>query len=323
MSGIRCASASRQAGISLVELMVALVVGLLLLGGITQIYVSNQRSFYALEQLARMQESGRFALDAITQDLRRAGYWGGNVDLTTNAGTPGPEVPAHACGTTNAWGRMIGWRVSGRDDTNAGYGCATGYLPDTDILTVRYAGPQTIDFDDVPADGGLYLQSTLFLGWVMTGAQKDAFDNVPPAEVAGAPEHLTPVVRPLVSRAYYVADSGRTCPGGQMIPALRRVGLNPATGAPESEELASGVEQLQVRYLIDGAYRDAAAIADDEWPDVTAVRVWVLVRGECPEPDLVNATVYAMGGTVWPPAPDNFRRQLYSSTVTLRNQMVR
>lgn len=314
---------TRQSGISLVELMVALVVGLLLLGGITQIYVSSQRSYTAIEQLSRMQESGRFAVDAITQDLRRAGYWGGNVDLTTNAGTPGPAVPAHVCGNDNTWGRMIEWRVSGRNNTSNGYGCAASYMAGTDIVTMRYAGPETIDFDDVPADGGLYLQSTLFFGWLMTGAEKNAFGNIVPADIAGAPEHLTPVVRPVVSHAYYVADSGRTCPGGQAIPALRRVSLNAPTGAPVTQELASGVEQLQVRYLINGVYRDADTIGDDAWRDVAAVRIWVLVRGECPEPDLVNDTVFTMGDTQWPPAPDNFRRQLYSSTVMLRNQMVR
>jgi type IV pilus assembly protein PilW len=316
-------SAARQSGISLAELLIALVIGLLLLSGVIQIYVSNQQSYIALEQLARMQETGRFVLDAMNQDLRRAGYWGGNVDLSTNAGTPGPADPAHTCGTDNTWGRMIGWRVSGLDDTNAGYACAAGYLANTDIVTMRYAGPDIIDFDDVPGDNGLYLQSTMFLGWLMTGALKNSAGNIVPAEIAAAPEHLTPRVRPLVSNAYYVADSGRTCPGGQAIPALRRVRLDPATGTPFSEELASGVEQLQVRYLIDDAYVDASAIADDDWRNVAAVRLWVLVRGECPEPDLVNDTVYPMGDTVWPPAPDNFRRQLYSSTVMLRNQVVR
>jgi type IV pilus assembly protein PilW len=315
--------AARQTGISLVELMVAMVVGLLLLGGITRIYVSNQQSFIALEQLSRMQETGRFAMDMINQDLRRAGYWGGNVDLTTNGGDPGPATPAHTCADDNAWGRMMAWRVSGRDNTNAGYGCATDYLADTDIVTMRYAGPEPVASAAVSGDGGLYLQSTLFMGWVMTGALRNTAGNTPPAEIATAPEHLRPEVRRMVSNAYYVGDSGRTCPSGDVIPALRRVSLDPATGRPVVEEVASGVEQLQVRYLVDGAYRDAGAISDDEWRNVSAVRVWVLVRGECPEPDLLNDTVYAMGDTVWPPAPDNFRRQLYSSTVMLRNQMVR
>jgi type IV pilus assembly protein PilW len=323
MTSGRSLPAVRQTGISLVELMVALVVGLLLLSGITQIYVSNQQSFIALEQLSRMQETGRFAMDMINQDLRRAGYWGGNVDLTTNTGDPGPVAPAHSCVNDNTWGRMMAWRVSGRDNTNAGYGCATGYLANTDIVTMRYAGPEVIAFDAVPADGGLYLQSTLFMGWLMTGALKNAFGNTVPAEIAAGPEHLRPEVRRVVANGYYVADSGRTCPGGELIPALRRISLAPGTGQPVVEEIASGVEQLQLRYLVNGAYRDAGDIADDEWRNVSAVRVWVLVRGECPEPDLVNDTVYAMGDVVWPPAPDNFRRQLYSSTVMLRNQMVR
>jgi type IV pilus assembly protein PilW len=311
-----------QSGLSLVELMVALLVGLILLGGLIQVYLSNKQSYNAQEQLARMQEGGRFAMELMTRDLRRSGYWGGNVDVTANTGVPGPVAPVHNCDTDNTWGRMIGWRVSGLNNSNAGYTCAIGYQPNTDILAVRYAGPETVDFATLPADGGLYIRSTMFIGRLMTGALKDDPGNDPPPDPTFVPAHLAAVVRPLVAHAYYIGASGRTCPGGQAIPALRRVRLDRATGLPVTEEIASGVEQLQVRYLVGGEYLDASAIAD--WRDVSAVRIWLLVRSECPEPDLVNAANYAMGDVpTWPAAPDNYRRQLYVSTVMLRNNVVR
>ncbi len=308
----------RQRGVSLIELMVAVVVGLLLLGGLIQVYLSNKQSYNAQEQLARMQESGRFAMDMITLDLRRAGYWGGNVDLDTiNLGNPGPVNPAHDCDATlNAWGRMIAWRISGVDDDGTDYAnCAGNYLAG-DILTVRYAGPAPVA--TVSNTGRLYLRSTLFVGRVMIGTQSGHIDNqVLPTT---APDHLLPVDRPLVSNAYYVGESNQTC-RGTAVPALWRIGLSQA-GLPVAEELAPGVEQLQVRYLLNGEYQDADAIADEQWRDVNAVRVWLLVRGDCPEPDLQNDTTYAMGNTDFV-ANDNFRRQLYVSTVMLRNTRVR
>jgi type IV pilus assembly protein PilW len=318
-------SARRQLGLSLIELMVAVVIGLILIGGLIQVYLSSKQSYNAQEQLARMQESGRFAMDLITRDLRRAGYWGGDVVAldSFDGSNPVPVPPAHACGTSNEWGRMIRWRVSGLNNTNAGYDCASDYLGDTDILAVRYAGFDIIDIDTtttpLPA-GALYVRTTLRppVGRIFEG-EADADNQL--VQAVGTPDHLEAVVRPLVSNAYYVGDSGRTC-NGQPVPSLYQVRLHPQTGVPAAEEVAPGVEQLQVRYLLNNTYVDANAVGNN-WPDVTAVRVWLLVRGECPEPGLGSTVTYVMGDTPWPPAPDDFRRQLYVSTVMLRNTLVR
>lgn len=322
-TGPRC----RESGLSLIELMITLVVSLLLLGGLIQIYLSNKQSYNAQEQLARMQESGRFAMELITRDLRRAGYWGGSVDLRRiERGNPGPITApnvSNTCGFNDPdWGRMIRWRVSGLNNTNAGYACATGYVNGSDILTVRYAGPGTIATADANANG-LYLLDNTDSGAIVTGTTWSSNSLL---EIAG--DNVVASLRPLVSHAYYVGDSGRACPGGEAIPALRRVRLNPETGrtlleTEESEEIASGVEDLQVQYLLGGNYVNANQITGDEWLAVSAVRVWLLVRGECPESGLVNDTTYpAMGDRASFTPNDNFRRQLYVSTVMLRNTVV-
>lgn len=320
-----------QLGVSLIELMIALVVGLLLLGGLIQVYLSSKQSYNAQEQLARMQEGGRFAMDLVTRDLRRSGFWGGNVDLFTVAGNPGPEPPSHNC-NSNAWGRMINWRVSGLNHTVApgGYTCATGHVANTDILTLRYADANILA--TVPGNNALFVRSTMFASRVTTGALAGEDDNrIFPDDPSITPEHLLPEVRQLVSHAYYIGDSGQACPGGQAIPALRRVALNPTSGALESELIATGVEQLQVRYLLNvggnDVYVDAQNVPNDQWPNVRAVRVWLLMRGECPEFGLVNNTTYTMGDLAFTPAAntvaENYRRQLYVSTVMLRNIAVR
>jgi type IV pilus assembly protein PilW len=305
----------RQGGLSLIELMIALLVGLLLLGGLIQIYVSSKQGYNAQEQLARMQESGRFAMDLITRDLRRAGYWGGNRELRRISGEPGrQDPPAQTCATDNSWGRMVDWRVSGlnQDMAPGGYVCATGYIAGTDIIAVRYAGSEIIP-DAMVSGNSLFLRSTVFEGRIMTGALKD--DPLNLISSTTMPPHSMPVVRPLISHAYYVGDSGQTC-GTAAIPALFRVRL--ADGIPVSEQIATGVEQLQVRYLVNGAYRDTVAAA--EWPVVQAVRVWLLMRSECPESGLTNAVDYTVGD-VTVGGNDGFRRQLYISTVMLRNPM--
>ena len=309
----------RQLGVSLIELMITIVVALLLLAGLIQVYLSSKQSYNAQEQLARMQESGRFGMDQITADLRRAGYWGGTVDLTRITGNPGPLDPAsysHTC-TDSTWGRMIRWRVSGLDNAQGAYACAASYDAGTgsDILAVRYAAatPVAAPFNA----SALYLRDNTESGVIMTGAAAGDAANNPPAVDGDA---VVPLVRPVVSHAYFVGDSGRICPNGDAIPALMRVRLDGVTGLPVEEEMASGVEHFEVQYLLGNQYVDAGAIVGNDWLNVSAVRVWLLVRGECIEQGLVNPATYAMGNRNI--AAENIRRQLYVSTVMLRNTVV-
>ncbi len=69
-------SASRQAGLSLVELLVALAIQFILLAGMAYIYASSKKLFTVNEQMARLQESGRHATDALLHDIRMSGYIG-------------------------------------------------------------------------------------------------------------------------------------------------------------------------------------------------------------------------------------------------------
>ena len=139
----------RNRGFSLVELMVALVITLILLAGIGQIFLSSKKSFTIQESLGRMQENGRYAMETLAQDVRRAGFWGGNADITTIKDyTPGGASNGNKVATDDGtctdvnWARMLTHRIFGKNDTRAGYSC----LPsDTthkgDILVTRYAAP--------------------------------------------------------------------------------------------------------------------------------------------------------------------------------------
>ncbi|MGD8936487.1 MAG: prepilin-type N-terminal cleavage/methylation domain-containing protein, partial [Thiogranum sp.] len=68
----------RQAGFSLVELMVAMVISLFLLAGVVKIFVGSKQSYRVNDGLSRLQENARFAFDHIAQDLDAGGYMGCN-----------------------------------------------------------------------------------------------------------------------------------------------------------------------------------------------------------------------------------------------------
>ena len=66
--------APRQAGFSLVELMVAMALSIFLIGGVTLTYLSGRATSVETEELSRMQENLRFAADFLVRDIRNAGF---------------------------------------------------------------------------------------------------------------------------------------------------------------------------------------------------------------------------------------------------------
>ncbi len=66
----------RQVGLTLVELLISIVLGLIVVGAVTYLYVGSKGAYRGNESQARIQEAGRFALDSITREIRRAGALG-------------------------------------------------------------------------------------------------------------------------------------------------------------------------------------------------------------------------------------------------------
>ncbi len=101
----------QQLGLSLVELMVALLLGLVLMTGIIQVFLASRQTYNTNEAMARMQENGRFALEFISRSARLAGYaepiFTGNSPLPlvrpACTGQPG-SLPATPPCTTNGNG---------------------------------------------------------------------------------------------------------------------------------------------------------------------------------------------------------------------------
>lgn len=66
----------RQRGFSLVELMVAIAIGIFLLAGAITLFTNSKRTYTEQDDMARIQESLRFASQLISRDVRAAGYFG-------------------------------------------------------------------------------------------------------------------------------------------------------------------------------------------------------------------------------------------------------
>lgn len=341
----------KQRGWTLVELLVAMVLGVLIIAGIGQIYLAAKRSYDIQISLSRLQEAGRYATEALIQDIRRAGYWGlmnmrtaNTVQVTVPPAPAGSNVtyptglPATlatgSCPKGNAdWGRTIIQRLFGLNNPSPSpgtYQCITNNLDQGDVLVVRYADPMPVSKFDA---GRLYIRTAPYQASLTFGDPSLR----PPGVTCTMHNCVTDPIAAggqydykVEARAYYVGSSSTATEcgkvGGAPLPALQRVELD-SSGRPMRHELITGVEQLQFQYGEDtdgdgsvNIYRNADAVV--QWPNVRAVRFWVLTRDDCPDPGYTDTTTYRMGDlpAFTPSGTDaHFHRALYSATVALRN----
>lgn len=114
-----------QQGFSLIELMIALVIGLLLVAGATTVWISSKTSFSIQSDLAETQEAGRFAINWLQNEFREVGYLGcanSNDSEYLNSRVTNIEVPS----TLKDLGNLIEGREKGASTWQA---TTTNWLP--------------------------------------------------------------------------------------------------------------------------------------------------------------------------------------------------
>lgn len=67
---------NRQSGVSLIELMIAMLLGLLVLAAVIQLFIGSKATYNANEALARIQENGRFSIELLKREFREGGTHG-------------------------------------------------------------------------------------------------------------------------------------------------------------------------------------------------------------------------------------------------------
>lgn len=312
-------SGRQQHGMTLIESMVAMLIGTILIGGAITIYVQSQANFRTADSLARLQENVRFALDTLEPDLQLARYWGLNnaPGLIQVAG-----IQLGCAGATDLEATDFALRlrvpVEARDDQ---YDLAcSGRNPRTnsDVLVVRHASANPTE----PRVGRVQVESNL------SGGQ--LFDD------AVAPELVDGEVRDVIVNAYYVGDATFD----PALPALRRLTLvdGGTRGRFEDQEVITGIENLQVQLGLDtNADMQVDRYVDGDHPlaapggggDVVAVRLWLLVRSELDETGVgfqdnqvytpADADLAAIEPGATEGYPASFRRVAVSKTIFLRN----
>lgn len=322
---------SAQLGLSLVEVMIGLVLGLLLMGGVLQVFSSARMTNRVHEATARMQETGRMALEVMSRDIRMADFWGCATELAS-------IVNNLASGGAG----YIDFGTGGVVGTEGGPGIPDSVVlrggQDSGLSLEPPYGPQASANIKVEADNWL-VQGDIV---IVSDCQQGDIFQITNANPGGAGTVVHNTGSTTAPGNYNATNPG--CPGSNAHclskiygadASLFRVGEISyavgmgAAGQPalfrNGAEYIDGVEDLQILYGEDG---DGDNVADyfvpaDQVADMEAVvsiRFAIVARSYSDNLTGGINQAYAVLGEDRV-APDQRLRQVYSTTVNIRNRL--
>lgn len=296
----------RQSGVTLVELMVAMTIGIFLLGAVSIIYVTTSASSRSSTLESQMNEDASLALEILQQQVRLAGF--STVDNDGKRKFSGFALR----------GCDGGFDKSGTADNNGTTEFGSLACPATpttaDALAVRYEATS-----------------------LNSQTAKDASDTDRPANcshngitpwVAGASEGSAASIS-LADNRYYIADDGG-------VPTLYCKGRDGSAtdGFSAAAALIPNIEDMQIQYAITNTPTEGEVLphqvtayveAEDlvNWSRVAAIRICLIARSAQPVPVGDNTktelgTYRDCAGTAQT-NEDRYLRRAYVTTIQLRN----
>ena len=341
----------QQNGLSLIELLIAMVIGMLLTAGAIQLFITNKATYKVENALSRLQETGRFIVETMSKEIRMAGYNGcssrGNITPNVIAVDPPPfsfesqnSVLGFESTGTSAWTpTLLGTLPAVSDGTDViniqradecGASVAGNYLPTN--ANVQVNAPNSCGFkkgqivmitDCVNADIygiGSTVNNVAPTATLNHGiGQYNTTNNL--AQTYG-PDSQIFIMR---SISFYIAPDPTTNePAMWMASWIPNGDATNTTADYSFLELAEGVEDMQILYGIDNAapdeYADTYVAADavTDWTTVRSVRINLLLQSEdniTLEPRTITFNGATAGGG------DNRLRMIYTATVSVRNRL--
>jgi type IV pilus assembly protein PilW len=311
-----------QQGLSLVELMVAIALGLVVVALVLRTLATTTVNANTNATVSEYQTNGRYAMEVLKRELRHASMrpfvW-----IKTNAdGTDTVNVTATAaaknydCGAGYATTNIFVGLEASNDSTPLTSSCLAGgsdrsYSRGDVITTRRTALTQAPSFQN----GAPYLRVAYGAGNVFLGQET-------------APEMRQPTLDyRLANDIYYINAFSRQTGESPRVPALYRLKISDVPNPKMTPELiASNIEHLQVQFGVRNSagsvqYINPDSITASNRESIVSARIWLLARATTPEAGFRSGS-YEMGDLVRDKAykpNDSFRRLLLTSTINLRN----
>lgn len=331
----------RAKGVTLVELLVSISIGLVIVGAMVALYIATSRSYRQFEAMGQLQSNARYVFEIMGYDIRMAGNMGCH--------TPAQPTPANfVTNYSSNWWSNTDQPLRGFDNTADFPADYKNKALRGDSVIVLRANPDEIapgivksywNNSEAPIEmqsGSFNPGSLLLLTDCRTTSsvfQSTSLDKNGPIShnkttLAGpiAQDMAGAQVIQLSANAYYLRESPyRYANSKQQIPSLYRQTLTSMNNTPPTgaEELVSGVTDLQIRYGVDedgngvlDRYVDAKDVAD--WRQVVAVRVTITL--ETTDDSVANeSSSFTLGnGSVM---TDRRLRRSYTATFGLRQRL--
>lgn len=316
----------RQRGMTLIELMVGLTLGMLIAVAALKLFADSSANGKNIQRASIQIENGRYAAEMLREDLQLAGFFGEAVLSSAAFSTPNPCELAPSGFIASPYTLPTAVRGYAAAEVVP---CLANRQPGTDALVARRLDAFTVDAAAVPAATNQYYVQYSFCETDPVMAPLVVDHRSTAFTLQNRACNAANRVRAYVSRIYFVASCSRCGTGGDSIPTLKRVDL--VNGELVETALVEGVEALRLEYGLDtdgngsaDVYRTALAAAGPEslWQNVVTLKVHFIVRS--PEPvlgkNLAAAQAFELGGVgTVETANDGYARRAYTSTIRLVN----
>jgi type IV pilus assembly protein PilW len=326
-----------QSGFSLIELMVALTIGLLITAGLTTLYVNTSGSYSELEKTSRQLENGRYAMQILSDEIQHAGFYGEYYKLALP-----PAALPDPCSTVLAdLQNALPLPLQGYDaPAISPITClnSANFKSGTDILVVHRA-ETTPPLSTTPVSNRVYIQANASQVEIQLGNEIDFVLGADKADSTPATIFKKDGVTAAAIRHYHVhiyfispcdvmGGNGicdATDDGGKPIPTLKQIELQSGPSM-STVSLVQGIENFQIEYGIDTSGDGVpdnyvSAPADTTaWSNVTALRIHLLARNTDTTPGHKDTKQYNLGlaGTT-AAANDAYKRHVYTALVRVNN----
>ena len=336
----------QQQGVSLIELMIAMTIGLLVMAALTSIYIKNSNLRSETDRVSRQLESGRYAMQLLTLDLQQAGYFAEFDPRVLST----PATPPDPCDNSlTTLSSAMALQVQGYDSPVANpLTCLSDVKTGTDIVVVRRASDCVAGTTncDAAVAGDYLFQASLCNSSSELGGSPAVYFKL---DTDAANLTLTrrdcatlSYIQRYFTHIYFIANDNKT---GDGVPTLKMASLG--AGGWSIVPLVDGIDNLQFEYGVDtngdGA-PDAYTASPDlynscsssttpscatYWRDVVSIKVYLLSRNVSQTTGHVDTKTYSLGlnadGTTntLGPFSDAYERHAYETVVRLNNPSAR
>ena len=321
-------------GFTLVEWLVAMLLGLFLLAGVFTVFVMSRSSSEDAFDQSELQENGRLAIRLISQDIKWAGFFGAYTGQSTQVGpsltlSAGSIVPAssdcldeRSVGSlpSNA-GPIRGLWVSRVSTTKglAGFACilAADRVANSDVISIKRLVGRPIPASEGLDTNRFYMAANSQEARVIKGSEtRPLFGANNESQVREYQHYIYYLSQEdgihVLRKRYLTVNGGSSLIGGAM---------------------AEGVEHMVLMYGVDDSlipdgridrYMSTDQMTTQRWNEgrVLGARLFLLIRAARESSRYKNNNSYQLGNITVNGGGDGYRRLLLESSIALRNQQI-